>query len=97
MKLSPALMNSALILHNNIIRKAKFQVRALAASHCHAIHASIYPRPCMVTRKLHNTLFVVCVRAPQSFGFTVEQEGDSYSIIFLEAVDAVKFCLQVRK
>ncbi len=28
-------------------------------------------------------------------GFVLEQEGDSYSIIFQEASDAVKFCLQV--
>ena len=37
-----------------------------------------------------------CIRSLQNFGFTVEQEGDSYSIMFQEAVDAVKFCLQVR-
>ncbi len=30
-----------------------------------------------------------------NFGYTLEQEGDSYSIMFHEAADAVKFCLQV--
>ena len=30
-----------------------------------------------------------------NFGSVVEQEGDSYTIIFEEAGDAVKFCLQV--
>ena len=31
-----------------------------------------------------------------NFGSVIEQEGDSYSLIFEEAGDAVKFCLQVR-
>ena len=30
-----------------------------------------------------------------NFGSVIEQEGDSYTIIFEEAGDAVKFCLQV--
>lgn len=30
------------------------------------------------------------------FGNTVCQEGDSYTIAFKEAIDAVAFCLQVR-
>ena len=30
-----------------------------------------------------------------NFGSVIEQEGDSYAIIFEEAADAVKFCLQV--
>ena len=30
-----------------------------------------------------------------NFGYTIEQEGDSFSIVFREASDAVKFCLQV--
>jgi hypothetical protein len=30
------------------------------------------------------------------FGFTVCQEGDSYTLAFREALDAVAFCLQVR-
>lgn len=29
------------------------------------------------------------------FGFTVCQEGDSYTLAFREALDAVAFCLQV--
>ena len=31
----------------------------------------------------------------QNFGHTVEQEGDSFSIVFEDPGDAVKFCLQV--
>ena len=42
------------------------------------------------------TYSLTVLRVLQNFGFTVEQEGDSYSIMFQEAVDAVKFCLQVR-
>ena len=30
-----------------------------------------------------------------NFGHTLEQEGDSFTIMFHEAPDAVKFCLQV--
>jgi hypothetical protein len=30
------------------------------------------------------------------FGFTVCQEGDSYTLAFREALDAVAFCLQVK-
>jgi hypothetical protein len=30
-----------------------------------------------------------------AFGYTVEQEGDSYTLCFYDAVDAVSFCLQV--
>ena len=45
----------ALLIHNNLIRKAKWA----------------------------------------NFGYTAEQEGDSYTISFHEAADAVKFCIQV--
>ncbi len=31
----------------------------------------------------------------QHCGFTVEQEGDSYTFVFYTAVDAAAFCLQV--
>lgn len=30
-------------------------------------------------------------------GFTLEQEGDSYALVFHDARDAVAFCLQVRR
>ncbi len=30
-----------------------------------------------------------------NIGYTIEQEGDSYSYVFHEAFDAVAFCLQV--
>ena len=33
--------------------------------------------------------------AMQNFGYTVEQEGDSFALVFEEPSDAVKFCLQV--
>ncbi len=32
----------------------------------------------------------------ENCGFTVEQEGDSYTFVFYTAVDAAVFCLQVR-
>lgn len=48
-------MYKALTLHNNVIRRAKYE-------HC---------------------------------GSTVQQEGDSYTIVFHDAFDAVAFCLQV--
>jgi hypothetical protein len=32
----------------------------------------------------------------ENCGFTVEQEGDSYTFVFYTAVDAAAFCLQVR-
>jgi hypothetical protein len=31
----------------------------------------------------------------ENCGFTVEQEGDSYTLVFYTAVDAAAFCLQV--
>lgn len=31
----------------------------------------------------------------QNFGYTIEQEGDSFTVVFYEALDAVIFCLQV--
>ena len=30
-----------------------------------------------------------------NFGYTIEQEGDSYSLCFYEPLDAVMFCLMV--
>jgi hypothetical protein len=53
---SPYLMMPALLIHNNLVTKAKHT----------------------------------------NFGYVVEQEGDSYSIAFEEAVDAVRFCLQTQ-
>ena len=53
---SPFLMMPALLIHNNLITKAKHT----------------------------------------NFGYVVEQEGDSYSIAFEEAADAVRFCLQTQ-
>ncbi len=48
-------MYRALVMHNNVIRSAKF-------ANC---------------------------------GFVLEQEGDSFTLAFYDAVDAVAFCLQV--
>ena len=45
--------------------------------------------PALIT---HNNLLQKAKWA--NFGYTIEQEGDSYSIMFHEASDAVKFCLQ---
>lgn len=56
MKSSPELMMPALLIHNNLIQKAKFA----------------------------------------NFGYTIEQEGDAYSIVFEKSSDAVKFCLQAQ-
>ena len=56
MKSSPDLMMPALLIHNNLIQKAKFA----------------------------------------NFGYTIEQEGDAYSIVFEKSSDAVKFCLQAQ-
>lgn len=55
-KRAPEVMYRALMIHNGVIRAAKF-------SNC---------------------------------GFVLEQEGDSYTLAFYDAVDAVAFCLQVR-
>ncbi|KAF5835290.1 hypothetical protein DUNSADRAFT_7615 [Dunaliella salina] len=51
----PEIMGKALTMHNNIIRKARWN----------------------------------------SFGFTMEQEGDSFTLVFYDAFDAVVFCLAV--
>lgn len=32
----------------------------------------------------------------QNYGHTIEQEGDSYTIVFHDAIDAVMFCLQTQ-
>ncbi|PNG99169.1 Adenylate cyclase, partial [Tetrabaena socialis] len=50
--------------------------------------------PELMTRALtlHNTIIRKARWA--NFGYTVEQEGDSYSLVFYEALDAVIFCLQ---
>eukprot|EP00798_Chlamydomonas_sp_ICE-L_P018077 gene18077-24500_t len=42
----------------------------------------------------HNQAVRVCKW--DNFGFTVEQEGDSYTLVFYEAMDAVKFCMQAQ-
>ncbi|KAG1663614.1 hypothetical protein FOA52_009713 [Chlamydomonas sp. UWO 241] len=56
MKFDPEATTQALLLHNNLVRKAKWD----------------------------------------NFGATIEQEGDSYSMAFHNAIDAVKFCLQAQ-
>eukprot|EP00798_Chlamydomonas_sp_ICE-L_P016358 gene16358-22559_t len=54
MKDSPELMTTALNVHNNILRKVRWN----------------------------------------NFGYTAEQEGDSFALVFYDAVDAVMFCIQ---
>ncbi len=51
--------------------------------------------PELMTRALtlHNN--VIRKARWANFGYTVEQEGDSYCLVFYEALDAVIFCLQV--
>lgn len=51
--------------------------------------------PALMTRALdlHNS--VIRKARWTNFGYTIAQEGDSYSLVFYEAMDAVSFCLQV--
>lgn len=51
-----------------------------------------------------NSMFSMSTRAEliskakfTNFGYVVEQEGDSFSVAFEEAKDAVQFCLQVQQ
>ena len=53
-----------------------------------------FPESMMAALVAHNNLIEKAKWA--NFGSVIEQEGDSYSLIFEEAGDAVKFCLQVR-
>jgi hypothetical protein len=55
-KRAPEVMFRALVMHNSVIRSAKY-------ANC---------------------------------GFVLEQEGDSFTLAFYNAFDAVAFCLQVR-
>eukprot|EP00955_Chlamydomonas_euryale_P007288 77274-Chlamydomonas_euryale.AAC.1 len=43
--------------------------------------------------RVHNHIIRIAQWA--NFGAIIEQEGDSYTVVFHEALDAVKFCLQV--
>ena len=52
-----------------------------------------YPELMMPALLTHNHLIQKAKWA--NFGFTIEQEGDSYALLFEEAGDAVAFCLQV--
>ena len=52
-----------------------------------------FPESMMAALVAHNNLIEKAKWA--NFGSVIEQEGDSYSLIFEEAGDAVKFCLQV--
>ncbi|GFR47269.1 hypothetical protein Agub_g8956, partial [Astrephomene gubernaculifera] len=53
--------------------------------------------PELMTRAL--TLHNALIRKARwsCFGYTVEQEGDSYVLVFYEALDAVCFCLQTQQ
>jgi hypothetical protein len=50
--------------------------------------------PCSQALLLHNSVIKHAVY--QNVGWVVEQEGDSFSVVFHEAEDAVAFTLQVR-
>ena len=52
-----------------------------------------YPEPMMAALASHNSLVEKAKWA--NFGSVIEQEGGSFCLIFSEAGDAVKFCLQV--
>lgn len=49
--------------------------------------------PCLQALLLHNSVIKHAVY--QNVGWVVEQEGDSFSVVFHEAEDAVAFTLQV--
>ncbi len=53
--------------------------------------------PELMTRALNLHNAIIRKARWANFGYTVEQEGDSYSLVFYEALDAVIFCLQVGK
>ena len=51
--------------------------------------------PELMTRALNLHNAIIRKARWANFGYTVEQEGDSYVLVFYEALDAVIFCLQV--
>ncbi len=53
------------------------------------------PEGMMSALASHNSLVEKAKWA--NFGSVIEQEGGAFGIVFEEAGDAVKFCLQVRK
>ena len=106
MKRNPEKMIQALLMHNNIIQKAKIKVRV--GSNDSRVHATGCFRHAGEAGKSNGQ--VGCIYFPcktslplalddlpcvQNFGYTAEQEGDSFSLVFEEPGDAVKFCLQV--
>ena len=66
----------------------------LHLSNCHPAGLMKH-EPALMTRALdlHNS--VIRKARWTNFGYTIAQEGDSYSLVFYEAMDAVSFCLQV--
>lgn len=51
------------------------------------------PQPHTQALKVHNNVLRQCKW--DNCGFTLEQEGDSFGLVFHTAMDAVVFCLQV--
>jgi class 3 adenylate cyclase len=49
----------------------------------------------MVSALVKHNRIIAQVKS-QNFGYTIEQEGDSFSILFEEAVDALRFCVQAQ-
>ena len=82
MKANSEVAIKALIIHNNLIEKAKFQVWT-SMDRLMLLDASA-------------SLLMCCCLCPcQNFGYVIEQEGDSFSIAFEDAQDAISFSLQV--
>lgn len=63
--------------------------------HYHTHHAKADPGTTTKALLMHNDMVV---RAKyDNFGYVMEQEGDSFSIMFYDPEDAVKFCLQMQQ
>jgi hypothetical protein len=52
--------------------------------------------PQLMTRALNLHNAIVRKSRWNNFGYTLEQEGDSYALVFYDAQDAVIFCLQTQ-
>ncbi|GIL61956.1 hypothetical protein Vafri_16318 [Volvox africanus] len=53
-------------------------------------------RPELMTRALNLHNAIIRKARWGNFGYTLEQEGDSYALVFYEAHDAIIFCLQTQ-
>ena len=92
MKGAPELMTEALNLHNAVIRK-------VGPPPSHPSFPCPFPLPPLHSPPPH-TLSGPLTPSPlqarwTTFGYIIEQEGDSYTLCFYEALDAVTFALMV--